>query len=527
MKTCPNCGERLPDGVERCPNCHTEWNNPLEAPVRKGPNRKLLIGGGVLAAVVLIGVVAAFALGGGGRSPEKDFIRIQQELFTDRMLDGLEKGLDVLGSGKFDSDLTLYAWVDEPELNRLLENSALQLKIDLDRDRLILDGRMIFQGSPILSGALTYDKGQVGFCLPEVDERYYVADLSKASSDLTGMDIDLSKLALPEISGKQWRALAQTYLDLVHTAVTRDNVRLEQGQSVEFQLLGGGFTGDVYTFTPAAGDIEEMLVKLAGHLRTDKELRKLVIGLMVPQALEAAFGEEIFDGADPEAELDRALVELADELEAEAASIGQEVEDSGFTWTLAVEGRQARLIRIESYGEALVYERAGSEAGGVEEALFGDEGGLIEPFLRHSYVKDGSVSRGTVTVDAGYGGSMSMKYEIDESRKSPFGTPYGTYSYSYTPLDMAYSIQVADGAQGGTDHIMTIEDCGYLFDAPFDTLALTLNATEKGTAQMPDGPVVDITNYSQDELEALFETLGNKLAISMTMLMFQMMGAYA
>ena len=53
------------------------------------------------------------------------------------------------------------------------------------------------------------------------------------------------------------------------------------------------------------------------------------------------------------------------------------------------------------------------------------------------------------------------------------------------------------------------------------------NATEKGTAQMPDGPVVDITNYSQDELEALFETLGNKLAISMTMLMFQMMGAYA
>ena len=142
-------------------------------------------------------------------------------------------------------------------------------------------------------------------------------------------------------------------------------------------------------------------------------------------------------------------------------------------------------------------------------------------------MKDGSVSRGTVTVDAGYGGSMSMKYEIDESRKSPFGTPYGTYSYSYTPLDMAYSIQVADGVQGGTDHIMTIEDCGYLFDAPFDTLALTLNATEKGTAQMPDGPVVDITNYSQDELEALFETLGNKLAISMTMLMFQMMGAYA
>ena len=77
MKTCPNCGERLPDGAPRCPNCHTEWNNPLEAPVRKRPNRKLLIGGGVLAAVVLIGVVAAFALGGGGRSPEKDFIRIQ------------------------------------------------------------------------------------------------------------------------------------------------------------------------------------------------------------------------------------------------------------------------------------------------------------------------------------------------------------------------------------------------------------------------------------------------------------------
>lgn len=60
----------------------------------------------------------------------------------------------------------------------------------------------------MLSGTLTYDQGKVGFYLPQVDENYYVADLSVVVYNLSGMEMDLSALALPEPvpvrSGAPW-----------------------------------------------------------------------------------------------------------------------------------------------------------------------------------------------------------------------------------------------------------------------------------------------------------------------------------
>src|SRR5699024_4505135 len=115
--------------------------------------------------------------------------------------------------------------------NQYLEDSSVSLKVGLDRDTLLANGEFTLMGSPILTGLLSYDKGTLGFYLPEIQDTYYTMDLSQTVEALTGQDVDLSALALPEISGKEWRSLLESYLDIVYTVVNEENVMVEDGVS--------------------------------------------------------------------------------------------------------------------------------------------------------------------------------------------------------------------------------------------------------------------------------------------------------
>lgn len=531
MKICPNCGQVLPDNALSCPNCSgalpagagaaDSTPNPAGARRRPGPAV-------ILTAVLLLIAVAAAAVLLLPRlltSPDKDFVRYQQAFLADRYLDRLETALDTLGTGQFSSDLTLTASVDNTQINRFLEGSSLGLRIDLDQNRLLLNGEAVLLGSPVFSGALTYDKGLAGFSLPQVDGSYYVADLSAILTSLSEQPVDLSALSLPKISGSQWHALLQSYVDVVSTAVTRDNVTLEKKQPIRFNQLSGSCQGSVYTFTPSAEDIEATLVKIAEHLRQDEELRALIVELVNPDALRAAFGPNVFQGRDLEASLDDALTELADNLEEQATYLSRKAARSGFTWTLALEGKQVRMIRIEANGCALVYEGFGSESQGLEEALYYDDGGSIEPILRQSCTRSGSTRTGSSTLhlDEAYldlfgayyyydSPVITVDYQLDESKKSPLGVAYGTYDIVLQNVDLRLNLEVGAGAQGGSDHTFTyLDQSGELFGGAFRQLTLNINASEKSTAQPPSGQQVDITNYSEEELSALFSRLGTAL----------------
>ena len=98
-------------------------------------------------------------------------------------------------------------------------------------------------GSPILTGALSYDKGTLGFYLPEIEDTYYTMNLSQTVEALTGQEVDLSVLALPEISGKEWRSLLESYLDIVYTVVNEKNVTVENGVSFSLPQLGSYMDG--------------------------------------------------------------------------------------------------------------------------------------------------------------------------------------------------------------------------------------------------------------------------------------------
>ena len=504
---------------------------PADKKKAGGSGRKPLIIGIAAAAVAVIALAAVAVLKlvpGFRTTPSQQFISYQEDLFLSGLLSGLEGEMDRFGSGSFSSDLTVTASVDNPDINYYLAGSSVRLGVNQGKDGTVIGGELILMGSPLLNVTATYEDGQFGFLLPQADNVYYVMDLEKAVKNLTGEDIDLDGPDAPEVSGKQWRALIEAYLDVVYATVTDKNVTMEKGVSVSLPGLGGSFTGTVYTFRPAAEDIENMLIRLAGRLENDKDLREVLLQLSGAEALiELMDGYEPYVGYSIEDGLDQALLELAGELRSEAGRIGRSVEESGFAWTLAVEGDTVRQISlsVDNGSSAVVYEAKGAEAAGRTELIYAVSNGSTMELVEHSYTKNGDVCSGRVTVTAGGGsgssdgyssyseGIFTLDYRMDRGKTSVFGIPYGEYSISvhdpYESANVSFSLTVAAGANGGADHTLVI-DLGddFYYDNGFSKVSLTVNATDRSSVSKPGQAPVDISNYSEDELEELVYSIG-------------------
>lgn len=551
---CPNCGERIPANSPFCMNCGASLLSPPadqppygqqpygQQPYNQQPYGQQPAGqkkaGGSRLMPLIIGIVAGVAamaalvvaaikvVPGFLSTPSRQFISYQEDLFLSGLLSGLEGGMDRFGSGSFSTDLTVTASVDNPDINYYLTNSSVRLGVDLGKDSVVVGGELVLMGSPVLNGTATYENGQFGILLPQADNTYYVMDLEKVIKNLTGEDIDLDGPGAPEISGKQWRALIEAYLDVVYAAVTDKNVTVGKGVSVSLPGLNDSFTGTVYTFRPAAEDIENMLLRLADRLENDEDLRDVIRLMIIPASPFAAYG--YYGGYSLEDELDEAILKFAGDLRSEAAQIGRSVEESGFAWTLAVEGDNVRQISISVQdGDAgFVYEAKGAESSGRSELVYAVSHGSTMNLVEHSYTRNGDIYDGRVTVTAG-GGSyssyenvFSLDYRMDRGKTSVFGIPYGEYNLSvYDPYEntsVSFSLTVAAGANGGVDHTLSI-DLGdeYYYSNGLSKLSVTVNATDRGAVSKPSQRPVDVSSYSETELYELFYTLGYKLGMEL------------
>lgn len=465
--------------------------------------KKLLTGIGALAGVIILAVVIVKLIVPLFVSPAKQFIEYHEELVLNDVISNLEERLDALGSGQFSSDITITGSMDDPEINSFLEDSSICLKLDVDRNKVLANGELTMMGSPVMSAAVTYDEGRLGLYLPEVEDTYYVMDLAELVYTMTGEQIEFGALSLPQLSGEEWGSLLRAYLDVVYTAVNDENVEVERSQKIRLEELGGSVTGKVYTFTPRAEDVEDMLTALADHLREDENLRSAILKTVdldaFARAIEVLYYGS-YGGYDIEGALDDALVDLADMLEDEAADIGDAVEDSGFSWTLGVDGGEVCLIRLEMDEEEieLTYERGGDEKE-REEALYAGSTYGDAFMLLNSYEKDGSRYIGETTFTNSYGEEYSIEYDLDEEKTTYFGLPYGEYAFSADGWDGGVDLVIEEG-ENGVDHTLRIQDDSYLIGGFFSRLEVTVNTTDKSTASEPKAEQEDISSYSEDEM---------------------------
>lgn len=584
MNQCPNCGKPVTENARFCPNCgaaqpsapprtvpgqsagstqsphsgQAVYNGrPVSGQSMPSPEKK---GGGKVAAILAaVAAVAALVVLGVMflprlfRSPEKEFVSCQQEALAAPLLALLESKVDIGGpqAQTPSTDMTLTLDTDYPDVQTYLDGTSLVLKVDSTRESFLLNGEVNLMGSPVLSGVATYEGGRLGFCLPELDENYYVMDLARLASRMTGVELDLDGAKLPEVSGKEWAALLRTYLEIVDTAVTKDNVTLEKRQEFTLQEVGGFCTGDVYTYTPTAADVEATINKLADHLEQDKELRSLILKTVDEQTLMASL-ENRYDS------LDGALAEAVAYLRANAAGAGKAVEDDGFIWKLYLEDKAVRMIRWEANDSAVVWEAAEDAVSGAQ-ALYASTRGETMTVFRHDYRKDGEDRQGEAVIGVEdnkmtvsyknhggsregsvvldnegevitvgyqwektghrYRGSATMTFQgetvtldcrWDDENRSALGIPYGSYAL-WTDVDgeeIQMTMEVAKGTSGGTDHVLTLR--GEMEGMTW--VSLNIHTTDgKSTAVKPVQAPTDITDWSEDELEELWNGLGYKL----------------
>ena len=542
MKTCANCGHTMNDQDVFCSNCGAmsldNTDSPADASAATpqptaAPTPEVTPtapkGGGkgigkvaILAAVaVVILVVAVFGIIGALKGGDDSFAGVQREFLLDSGVTYLEQFVDQYNAmTNLTTDITMTVETGVPEYDLYLDGTALRMGLETQRDAFALDATLQLMGSDVLHGVVALDDGMLTLAMPEINDNRYVLDLKQIIYENTG--IEVTELALPELSKDTMVSLLKSYFEVVIATATDDNVTVEKNQEIELPYLGETVKGTRYVFQPTAKDVENMMLRLADALEQDEDLREFILSLA---GNNLALVEQMLNVEDLDATLQQSLDEAAASLRESAAEIGQEAADAGFTWTVGyADGRVCyQGIGVTSEPDIYVYESVGKESQGRRDVayindVYSEDGPSM--VIEAEYTKDGGAYSGTASLIAGGETVLSAEYQdVNPEKCSPLGTAYGSYVFTVRDYDteMTVEMTVEKSASGGTDIVMTFTGDDFYSMTGFDGLTLRLYSTDKdATIQMPEGDEVDIASMSDDELMELSMLIQSSLMESLS-----------
>ncbi len=516
MVFCANCGQRMPAGTARCPVCGTPTASeppvPPMPPTDRGtapkPREKAKLPknvgiiaaavAGLAAAVLVVVLLVSLFTTDAGR-----FVKYHEKLIVDPVLTAVTNVVDGVEDAKLKTDLSITASTGSRSIDAILDDSSIELKIDVDGRDVILNAAINVMGSEVLTGAFTMDKDGLGFYLPQAEDTIFTIS-NEALAELSGAGGD--EVELPDISGKQIRKIAEKYLDIVFDMVNKDNLEAEKGDYRYIALKGRANDCKIYTFTPSAGDVEDMIDAIADKLENDKDLKKVLTEIARTSGVR-----------DPEGEAEDALEDMADDLHDSAKSLGRAVKASGLEWVLVVEGKTVRAITISAYDETVGFETKGSLKDGMDVIFFDydEDYDELETLIEGEVKLDGKKLECSLSfVPDQYYDSYDVSFELDLGHRSPLGLPYGTYELHYGYLDESLELEVEE-AKGGADHTIVLPESvirnAFGYNSGLDELEITVFASKKGTAEKPKADKEDISDYDYDEIMELFYDLGESV----------------
>ena len=131
--------------------------------------------------------------------------------------------------------------------------------------------------------------------------------------------------------------------------------------------------------------------------------------------------------------------------------------------------------------------------------MFVYEDGWGQFILSNEYELEGKRLDGKLDMYMDYE-DISIDYNIDLGKQSALGLWYGDYDVSYYG-ERICKLRVAAGNTGGSDHGLDI----YTYDG---TVAVTLHSSDKKSdIKLPAAPATDISDYSPEEISAIFENM--------------------
>ena len=542
MKYCPNCGTQCEDRDLFCGECGFSFANAPAAPVQQPaeapqqaaygapqqdpygapqqpvynsgipqpvlPEEKkksrlpvfLAIGAAAIALIVIV-AVAASSLSRGGKASD-DFVGAQQAFLEERA----ELFTGSVAKETFSTDMSVSVSVDGSGdlgdiLDEMLTDSKIVIKTDNTSGKSVINASLLLRGSNILEGFVSLTKDEIRFSVPNANDNCYVMD-PEAMMEALGGSYDRAQMEFnPKALRDDLKEISLRYIAVFSDSINKEHIKTEK-RDVTLSEIGKTVNCTIMTWTPDEDELMQMCDRMAAELENDEKLA----ALLEPYAVADGSYES---GAEP-------LGEWADTIRNNARDFSENLVSSNFAWTVALDNKgSVTWISVANDNAEIALERA-ADAGGGTEAYYATNNGNEVFSVRNEYTADGSKRKGTLSFDTPQGGA-GVDYDLDLSKKSVFGVPYGTYTPNLRNVLPGLNIRldVTDGGAGSTDHIVTVSGLGNLTDDMVRGVELTVNTTDKSSAKEPDGTTVDISGYDEEELSKLFQDLGYEIATSM------------
>ena len=473
----------------------------------------LLIGVGVVAAIfITIGLIAS----GIFASPVDRFVAIQRTHVIDPILAFYE---DDIEDYSFDLIITASGEVSGINPGAMIVASVIeQITLELNFSgaanplEIIYGANLNFAGADLLSAIITIDESYIGFSLPSVDDTYYIIsfdDLNELASGGQGpspFDFDIT----PE----DMASVIERYSDILLSMVNENNLEVHRER---ISLFDGReeVNAQVYTVTPTEEDFRQFLLAFFEELREDDFIYQLFTLQVNPWTLH-------FMGYETTSDYWNSIL---DEAETGIDNAVENLVNANIVWRVATHRRQLILQEVSFDGiDNGTFRYEGLLSGNQRTDWFSVLGNDGDIFM--AIKNEMTVSRTTAVGIAEFSIQVednltnfqlltTVSYDLDLTHSSILEIPYGFYEIDFRFSDWSgdfsfeFSLSVAEGEDGGSDHIIQLYD---LDNLGFSRFAINVHSTdEPSEIAIPTGPLVNLSEMSMVEMMFALGQLAEEL----------------
>lgn len=461
----------------------------------------------------------------------EEFLSVNQDLMPQTaasIVQGSGEGfLEAMFTGReipdTDTDILIWAKSDNPEIQTVLEDTSLDLKIHYNKEdsEAIVNAFLTENGTQTLSLYADVTGDTAGLYSPSISEYYY--DLTKeqfikgfetttgislaatsnaedASQDFAKESADpqpLDDAADDQNANTESSATSSTdtndshtdntsiedsefmnILDVILAAVTKDNVTATYGDNLHLEHVDETISGTTYTCQPSADDFENMLYDLCDYMATHESARSYIHNIL----------GNISDKSDTVLDIETLLVNEDGCLKNKAKEIATNLSCSAFTWSVISDstgiGRALNLSFIcNGTNIVLTCEKASKGA---------------------MYM--------SATLDDSYISILKKTSETPESATSLLGLSYGTTEISAG--DMSSTTKALITTTRSEDNTKDETVISFNAGSRIGNIELHIESKNSSTASMPLTPAemhIDMTFSSDEEVMTVFKTYHNKI----------------
>ena len=415
----------------------------------------------------------------------------------------------VFGSGidntKPSKKFILSAKSSDKEVNEYFSNIDLALEVGNVKKLDLVNFRLNYMNQSLVDVTGTYKDGNIGILKNSKDKEYYTSDINKFFRELTGENIDVKSYINKNVSKKEEKKILIDYLNTVFSVIRKNNVSLKSNSTEILDQVGSDFKGKVYTFKPSSKDIEQMLIKLATKLESDKKLVDVLKRSGKDLELMTLFSYLQTSSKS----IDDLVKELADNIKSYSTEIGSALEVGGFNCQIGVTKNNIQFIRI-SYNDSsnglmvLGYETKEDKSQKESIYFYTEEKNKETVSLTEINEKSKKSSKGKLMFSSSKI-KFEINYDLDSSKKFTF-LPIGSYDFSIENSKTSANLVISKKEKNLTDYVLTMDNLN-LFGNEISRLVVNMEEENDIKLTAPEIEPTNMDNLSSEKYRDILDSI--------------------